>query len=207
MKPDLSPYINLVNEVGMLFKTPRSGFAFLGSGSQSVAEHSYRTAWIALLLAELTPEEPKPNRERVMFLALIHDLPEARTGDLNYVNKKYVEADERKASQDIRDAYPCGQWLYDALMEYQEGQTIEARLAHDADQLEMLFVLKQEMETGNSRALRWFEKTRQRLYSPIAQQIADAILATDSDAWWCVNLDDPHWIHGGKNVKKDPHCS
>lgn len=181
----------------MLFKTPRSGFAFLGSGSQSVAEHSYRMAWIALVLADLAPE--KPNRERVLLLALAHDLPEARTGDLNYVNKRYVAADERKASQDIRDAYPCGQWLYDALIEYQEGKTIEAKLAHDADQLELLFVLKQEMETGNPRALRWFEKVRERLNSPIAHQMADTILETNSEAWWCADLNDPHWIHGGKS--------
>ena len=33
-------------EVGMLKKTPRTGYRFLGSGEESVAEHSFRTAVI-----------------------------------------------------------------------------------------------------------------------------------------------------------------
>lgn len=33
-------------EVGMLCKTPRSGYQFLGSGRESVAEHILRTVFI-----------------------------------------------------------------------------------------------------------------------------------------------------------------
>ena len=36
--------VNLLHEVGMLAHIPRSGFAFLGLGKQSVAEYSYRVA-------------------------------------------------------------------------------------------------------------------------------------------------------------------
>jgi 5'-deoxynucleotidase YfbR-like HD superfamily hydrolase len=138
------------------------------------------------------------NRERLILLCLVHDLEEARTGDLNYVNKKYVKADEAKVAEDIREAYPCGDLLYEALKEYREGTTLESQLAHAADQLEMLLVLKIEMEQGNTRALRWFEGVCKRLTHPIAHQIADTILATPSDSWWFVNPLDPHWIHGGK---------
>ena len=35
---------NFLFEVGMLKRTPRTGFQFLGSGAESVAEHSFRTA-------------------------------------------------------------------------------------------------------------------------------------------------------------------
>lgn len=175
-------FVNLMHEIGMLSKTPRSGFAFLGSGSQSVAEHSFCMAWIGFILAELSPKTL--NRERLILLCLVHDLAEARTGDLNYVNKRYVQADEEKAARDIRSAYPCGDFLYAAMQEYREGKTPEAQLAHDADQLELLLVLRREMELGNSRAMRWYSNTRKRLKSDIAQQIADAILEIPADNWW-----------------------
>ena len=82
---------NFLFEVGMLQKTPRSGFQFLGSGGESVAEHILRTLFIAYTLCKL---EPKVDEWRVLKLCLFHDLPEARTGDMNYVNKKYVDVNE-----------------------------------------------------------------------------------------------------------------
>jgi len=79
---------NLANfffEVGMLKRTPRTGFQFLGSGAQSVAEHSFRTAIIVYTLACLYGTV---DTARVVQLCLFHDVPEARIGDLNYVAKK-----------------------------------------------------------------------------------------------------------------------
>ena len=40
----------------------------------------------------------------MVLLCLFHDIPEARTGDLNYVNKKYVKVAERKAVEDLAGA-------------------------------------------------------------------------------------------------------
>ena len=45
-----------VYELGIHKETPRSGFWFLGTGKQSVAEHLFRTAMIAYALAYVTPE-------------------------------------------------------------------------------------------------------------------------------------------------------
>ena len=73
------------NEVGMLRHTPRNGYAFLGSGRENVAEHSYRVSVLGYALARLAGADPA----RVAFLCLFHDLHEARTGDFNYVNHRY----------------------------------------------------------------------------------------------------------------------
>ena len=43
--------INFLFEVGMLKKTPRTGYQFLGSGQESVAEHSFLTAVLGYLLS------------------------------------------------------------------------------------------------------------------------------------------------------------
>jgi putative hydrolase of HD superfamily len=52
----MSQYANYLNEVGMLNHTPRSGFAFLGAGEQSIAEHIYRMMHVAFLLARMNDE-------------------------------------------------------------------------------------------------------------------------------------------------------
>ena len=46
------------NEVGMLRHTPRSGYAFLGSGKENVAEHSYRVSVLGYALARLAGADP-----------------------------------------------------------------------------------------------------------------------------------------------------
>jgi hypothetical protein len=83
--------VEFLFEVGMLKKTPRTGYQFLGSGGESVADHSFRTAVIGYALAS---QEPDADRNKVVLMCLFHDFPEARTGDHNYVNKKYVKTDE-----------------------------------------------------------------------------------------------------------------
>ena len=89
--------VDFLFEVGMLKRTPRSGWQFLGSGTESVAEHSYRTAMIAFVLVRLDGDGL--DADRILRMALLHDLPEARTGDLNYMNQKYVHADEERAAE------------------------------------------------------------------------------------------------------------
>lgn len=87
---------DFLNEVGMLRHTPRSGYKFLGSGQETVAEHSHRTAVIGYVLAKKTGADAA----RTVMLCLFHDLPEARTGDFNYVNRLYDTSRERDALED-----------------------------------------------------------------------------------------------------------
>ena len=62
---------NFLFEVGMLKRTPRSGLQFLGSGSESVAEHAFRVTCIAYVLARL---EPDADEARLIKLCLLHDV-------------------------------------------------------------------------------------------------------------------------------------
>jgi 5'-deoxynucleotidase YfbR-like HD superfamily hydrolase len=189
--------IHLLNEVGMLANTPRSGFAFLGSGKQSVAEHSYRMAFVALALARVV--EDVVNVERLLLICLTHDLPEARTGDMNYVNKKYVKVDEKKALDEMRKESTLGQEFANYIDEYNSKKSIEAVLAKDADQLELLLCLKEESDKGNPRAMEWFDNGVKRLTTDAAKSMAEDIRVTPSDEWWLRDKEDPHWIHGGKD--------
>lgn len=193
---ELTQSINLLNECEMLSSIPRSGFSYLGSGRQSVAEHSYQATLVAYVLARLHPDPL--DMHKLILMCLFHDLPEARIGDLNYVQKKYVAPRLDKALKDIEEASFLGPEIVSIIQEYEEGKTPEAQIAHDADQLEFYLILKQEEEKGNTRATEWMANLTQRLQTPIGKQLAETIRQTPSDAWWYQNKSDPHWIDGGK---------
>lgn len=184
---------NFLFEVGMLKRTPRTGFQFLGSGAQSVAEHSFRTAMIGYALAQM---DGQADVGRVLQLCLFHDIPEARTGDLNYVNKKYVKVDEMKAIEDLAGQLPFGEDYRKTLTEFNDKESHEAQLAHDADQLEMVLSLKEHKDLGNRYADEWYPFSRLRLKTEVAKQLAESIWETDSSKWW---FDDDHqwWVNGG----------
>lgn len=190
---------NFLNEVGMLNHTPRSGFAFLGTGKQSVAEHIFRALHVAFLLARMS-EEPI-DETRLLHLVMFHDLPEARTSDHNYVNRKYVIEDLDRVLADGARAWPHGDEIVAAIREFEEGDTPEARLAKDADQLELLLMLKQQADLGNPRVDDWIAPLLARLKTEVGKRLADEILATRWDEWWFNNKNDPHWVEG----KKRPH--
>jgi len=185
---------NFLFEAGMLKRTPRSGFQFLGTGAESVAEHIFRTTYIGYALGSMASDI---NVDRLIKMCLFHDLPEARTGDLNYVNKKYVVADEKRAVKDLAETLPFGKDIQELIREYEEGMTEEAKLARDADQLEMILALKEYKDLGNKYADEWLGFSMKRLKTERARDLAKVILETDSSLWWFSDKSD-WWITGGK---------
>lgn len=188
---------NFLFEAGMLKRTPRTGFQFLGSGAESVAEHIFRTVYIGYALGRMTKNV---DTDKLIKMCLFHDLPEARTGDLNYVNKKYVKADEHKAINDLSETLPFGDEIKELILEFLEGKTLEAQLAYDADQLEMILALKEYKDLGNKYADEWLDFAMKRLKTDIAREIAETILETDSSLWWFKDKSD-WWVHGSKDKK------
>jgi putative hydrolase of HD superfamily len=189
---------NFLFEAGMLKRTPRTGFQFLGSGSESVAEHIFRTVYIGYTLGHLSKGV---DTDRLIRMCLFHDLPEARTGDLNYVNKKYVTADEEKAVDDLAETLPFGDDIRGLITEFREGKTDEARLAYDADQLEIILALKEYKDLGNTYADEWLSFATKRLKTDIARKLCGSILETDSSLWWFSDKSD-WWVGGGRENKK-----
>ncbi|MFC1579826.1 HD domain-containing protein [Thermodesulfobacteriota bacterium] len=173
--------INFFFEVGMLKKTPRSGYQFLGTGQESVAEHSFRTAIIGYMLSQ---EEAQADPLKTTLMCLFHDLPEARTGDLNYVNKRYVRVDEEKALKDLATGLSCRDDMVSLHKEFNLGESVEARISKDADQLDLILELKSQQDLGNKYAVEWLKYAVQRLETPSAKAMATEILKTDSTEWW-----------------------
>ncbi len=187
---------NFLFEVGILSKTPRSGFHFLGSGNQSVAEHTNRVVFIGYTLSML---EKDVDILKVLKMCLLHDLAEGRVSDLNYVHQKYAKVEEEKAIEDLAKTLPFGEDLVEVTKEYEERKTKESIIAKDSDNLEWIISLKEQFDTGNVKAKAWIDSAVKRLKTENAKEIAKQILETDSDEWWFKDKDSEWWINRNKS--------
>ncbi|KND47614.1 MAG: putative hydrolases of HD superfamily [Parcubacteria bacterium C7867-006] len=183
-KSDYKNTANFLFEVGILSKTPRSGFHFLGTGDQSVAEHINRVCYIGYALAMM---DGTVNISKVLEMCLFHDISETRISDLNYVHQKYVERKEEAAHRDIADSISFGEEIFGIIEEYEDRQSKESILVKDADNIEWIMALKEQVDQGNTRALKWAEHAVKRIKTENAKKIVNEIMKTDSNAWWFDN--------------------
>jgi putative hydrolase of HD superfamily len=172
---------DLLFEARMLKQVPRSGFHFLGAGRESIAEHVFSTTFIAFVMTHLQPDI---DARKLLCLCLLHDLPEARTGDLNAVNKAYVRADESRAAADLVEGIAFGAQIQELIAEYQEGASPESQLARDADQLALVLELKDLDDIGYRPPQTWLPHVLGRLRTETGKALAEAIMGTRRDAWW-----------------------
>jgi putative hydrolase of HD superfamily len=172
---------NLLFESKMLKEIPRSGYHFLGSGHESVAEHSFSTTFIAFVMSKL---ETKVDALKLISMCLVHDLAESRIGDLNSVQKNYVSADETRALEDTIKNLPFGPSITQLIHEFNEGRSIEAQLAYDADQLALVLDLKCLSDIGYQPPNDWLPHVLKRLKTNMGHEIARRIMETKRDEWW-----------------------
>ncbi len=177
----------LLFEAKSLKDIPRSGYHFLGAGKESVAEHVFSTTFVAYVIAQL---EPDADALKLVTMCLLHDLPEARIGDLNYVQKQYVTANESKAVEDTIKGLPFGKTLANLIIEFNQGKSLEAKLARDADQLSFILELKSLADTGCRTSSKWLSAVTKRLQTETGKKIAESIMTTDKDSWWEKNYVD-----------------
>jgi len=194
-KDDIGSIVDFLYEVGMLSKTPRSGFFFLGSGEQSVAEHINRVCYIGYCLAKLNGSV---DSGKVVQMCLFHDISESRISDLNYVHQKYTERLEEKAHADLAASLPFGNDVKEVIDEYEARESIESKLVKDADNLEFILSLKEQYDIGNERAKTWIEPAIARLKTEEGKMIASVILEVDSDRWWYRDKNDSWWVDRNK---------
>ncbi|MFF3909801.1 HD family hydrolase [Streptomyces sp. NPDC001848] len=183
MSEDLSAVARFLYEAGTLKNTARTGWWMAGvQHPESVAEHSWRTALIATIIAKLEGADPA----RATFLAVWHDSQETRTGDVNHLGKKYAgEADPRDVTADQVAGMPnvLAEAVTDLIAEYEAKESPEAICARDADKLECMIQGIEYKAQGYENAQRWIDNSRGRITTKSGQALADAVLATGSLDW------------------------
>jgi len=176
--------INFLFEIGTMRNVPRAWRQHLGLDCASVHEHSYRVIWLALMLARM---EGGVDENKVMRMALIHDISEIRTSDLGYIQKVYTKADDNQAAHDSLAQTILADFYTDTFKEYEERKSLEAKIVKDADNLDIDLELKELEERGSKLPAKFQEFRKlvrnEKLYTQSAKKVWDEIQATDVSDW------------------------
>ncbi len=176
---------NFLYEVGLLKRVKRSGWWLAGvKDPETVAEHSWRAAVIAYLVAKLEGADAG----RACAIALFHDTHEARVLDLHKVAQRYLDPGRAEAAAIREQVLPLPdavradvRGLKDAFL---SRDSAESRIARDADYLECLAQALEYKAAGNGDVEDWIANCRRRLETGSARRLAAALAKTKPDAWW-----------------------
>ena len=151
---------------------------------ESVAEHSFRTAILAYVLASLDGADPM----RAATIALFHDTAETRIGDLHRVAKRYVDVEKSEqnalAEQVQRLPQEMSGIILSMIGEYENRNTPEGRIAKEADSLECLIQAREYQLHGHADAEDWVTGCYASLRTETAKRLADSVLQTEPRSWW-----------------------
>lgn len=143
--------VDLLLEAATLKRLPRTGWLARGvSGAESVADHSFGVVFVALALADALVAEaerashgPAIDLEKVLSMAVLHDLAEVRLTDLPTSAKRLLPEEvkhraEAEAVKDLLGPLPRSAAWQGLWQEFEDEASPEAQLVHDADKLEMM---------------------------------------------------------------------
>lgn len=172
-------------ELGMLKRIKRSGWWMVGiPGEESVAEHSFRCAAIAYVLARMEKADPY----KAMVMGLFNDVHEARITDMHKVAHRYLNVREAEKTAFNEQIEPLDDIFRKELgllrKEHDRQKTRESVVARDADLLECLIQAKEYSDLGYKNAEKFFRKGPLHLKTKSARKLWAAVKKWDSNAWW-----------------------
>ncbi|MFG1942673.1 HD family hydrolase [Nonomuraea sp. NPDC048826] len=180
---ELAAVAGLLYEFGLLKRYKRTGWLVAGvRDPESIADHSFRTAVIAGMIAKLEGGNP----ERAAFMSLFHDTQETRITDIPYIGKRYLKAasnEEVTADQTRGLPGEVAGMVGDAVREYEEKASLEAVCARDADKLECLIQAVEYREQGNQNVQPWIDSSLAALTTATGKRLADELLRTGTLEW------------------------
>lgn len=183
-KPDFSRDINFLFEMGNIRLIDRMWRRFQTPHFANLAEHHFRVFWIAMTIAA---NEKNVDTGKIAKMAIMHDITESRTGDVDYIARQYVIRNEELAAKDMLG----GTLLEDEYLalweEYEKRESLEAKIAKDADNLDVDFELLEQAANGNPHRVNWQDNrefvAREKLYTKTAQAIFDQLATANPHAW------------------------
>ncbi|MGH3343679.1 MAG: HD domain-containing protein [Carbonactinosporaceae bacterium] len=172
-------------EMGHLKNVTRAGWLLLNVPQpETVAEHSFRVGVVGIALAALEGADVG----RTAALCILHDAHETRIGDVPSVGRAYVNTAVPEAvSAHQTSAMPetMAKIFQDLVAEYEAEETLESRVAHDADKIETLLQAAEYQANGHNTTA-WRESSTASLRTDSGKHLAQAISAADPHDWWSV---------------------
>jgi putative hydrolase of HD superfamily len=119
---------------------PRTGWLLRGvRPCESIADHTAGVGFCVMLLVDaLRRDGVEVDGERALRMALVHDAPEARTGDVPMPQKPpAVDAALKRHEAELAAALLPAE-LAEVWREMEAGETLEARVVKAADKIQMM---------------------------------------------------------------------
>lgn len=141
--------IDFLSICGKLKQTKRTGwtkYKEITSRVESVADHSFRIALMAFVFG-LQQEEDKEEKvldvQKLVTMALVHDIAESIVGDITPhcgISKEEKNTLEVEAMEKLKETLGdvAGETIETLWLEYENGSSREARVVKELDKLEML---------------------------------------------------------------------
>lgn len=157
---------------------------------ESVPEHTWQMALMAILVA---PHLQQPiNLERTLKIILLHDLPEAITGDTPWFDKKISKEEKFKLEKDalnkiIAPLDPIfAQEIMELWLEFEDCQTLEAKFAKALDHLEVQFqhtLTDIKTWTDIEYGMTYYKMNNACAHDPILEDLKNLIIQETEDYW------------------------
>lgn len=155
--------------------------------SDTIASHSYRVAIIGWHLAKLSDADPY----KTVMMCLIHDMGEIRSNDHNWVHKRYIKVYDDEIAKDQLGSLPFGD-LFEIAQEYEERESLESKLAKDADILDQILLLREYEWQGSREAKIWLDGKKggkdarplDRIQTETARQLGQTLYERNPSEWW-----------------------
>lgn len=176
-----------IQQAGMLMQMPRTHAKNLGNTYDTVASHSHHTSIIAYCIARM---ENLRHDEAInaLVMATLHDIPEARTGDLDFAGKNYSQVNDEAAIEDTFAGFEFGKDLKNVVDEYEKRESKISKCAKDADLIEQMYQEWVLMWQGNKLAEKWFKGKLKlvvpKLYTKSAKKIVESMGKSNPQEWW-----------------------
>ena len=180
-------------ELQRLKRLDRTGWTLRGlaNGTESVAAHSFGVGVTAMLLAdEIQRRGSTVDVEKVLRMALLHDLAETRVGDMPKTAIAYFGGEARKKAEiaafaDVVKEAGAGRKTYRALYEeYEARESLEAQIVKAADVIDLL-VQALALERGGARGLDEFWEVAETDNLPIEgipREVFDELISELTEA-------------------------
>lgn len=182
--------IEFLYEMSAFRHLDRTWKQFLNADVANNAEHCFRVAWIALTISK---HEKVGNHEKILKMALMHDLPESRCGDVHYLSRQYVERKEIEAVAHMTYQTVHETELNPLMHEYEERKSIESKIVKDADNLDCEIDIMEQLHRGHSLGTVLNKDRRKYVYPKLFTKSAKMI-------WDGLRKGNPHDWH-----TKSPH--
>jgi len=177
--------IKYLFEAGALKYVKRSGWWIAKiKDPESVAEHTFRTAIIAFILAKLEGESDETSN-KLATAAMFHDMHETRILDLNKITSRYI--DQKSAAKKVEENQIA---LLPKNIQNSLKNLIfnlnkkELTILKDADKLESALQAKEYIEVGYTDCEDWINNVEKILKTKSAQALLQKIKTMNSKEWY-----------------------